>query len=223
MDENVIIKIHPTGIVEKVKEITLKSTTISDFIKEMNNASGKPIVTPILPRNSICYSRHVSGSTVREFVTCFFPSSRVTISYRGTNQELTEDNIRNYEIAMPHLLLRQQFVNGRVSDMVSGVVKSQPEQMQDNVYLLDMPNIYDCGKVCITLEGTPGDIVSSCQRNIDLFFGQSPFSNDLVRWPPGVRNFPDWAMRTSYNSRFILDAEWRYMCKLSDFVNGIKT
>ena len=219
-DDNVMIRIKPDGMVQHVQEVILKTTTMSGFYSEMQNIGTATLCSPILPRGAICHARKNDGDQLHEYITMFFASQKVTISYRSMQDTVTEENVKTYTIAMPHLLLRQHFINGRISDMQSGVIKKIPEHMQDSVFLLQMPNIFEDGKVCIPLQGTPGDIVRTCQANIDLFFGQAPFSNDLIVWPPGISGFEDWQIKTDMNSRFILETEWKYLCKLDSFVKG---
>jgi hypothetical protein len=198
---------------------TFGTVELKPWIEQLVAARGEQFFVPQLSEGQII-ARKTKGA--REVVIVeYAPAIRRVI-------EVVDDRYseRARMIAFPYVYLVIRFRNGMVDTMYVFYRNSRAESLDAELYLPNLPNVYDRGqgyKICTgTISGL--DASWSLARKIEWLarkFWDSQFNHDLIayHWHPSIglgghpQSFAEWEEKSRTDPQFILKIDWRKLDK----------
>ena len=199
---------------EKVS--TVKSIEINSWLEEVMRLRGGQTFTPQLTQGHLLAFK---SEGVREVAVIEFrPAVRRII-------EIIDDPYNEHArlVSFPWVYLVIRFYNGAVSNMYVFYRNTQVENINAEMHLPNLPNVYDDCSICtgeISGLRSGWDLSNKLDWLVNQFF-DSVFNTDLLsnHWKPCCllndhpQTFADWEAKSKTDPKFILRINWRPLGK----------
>jgi hypothetical protein len=173
--------------------------------------------TGLLPRNCIAYVRAPdSKSAIHTLYVVERPAGTVAIKYKtgGSHDAQTDENIVTVNLSWPHTQWLVRWTGQAISDLFICCTTTPIMSLEDHVFILPMPNIYEDGNggVCLGNLVVPEEALPQ-ERTAQLIDTvlNSLWNDDLMPdfEPLGLKGLGEWAERSAADPQFGLSLDYR--------------
>ena len=201
-------------LVRVTKTIVEKQVRTSDLLQEIANT--QPLSTGLLPRGCIAFSRKTDSQGANTLYVMERPAGMVAIRYKngGSHDEQSEENISQLMLSWPRTQWFVRWIGTAISELYITCTKEPVRGLDDPIFVLPMPNIYDDGHggVCLGNLVVP-DTCGPAERTEHLIETvlSSLWNKDLLPdfEPLGLKGLEDWAERSGADPQLGLKLEYR--------------
>ncbi|MGD0088291.1 MAG: hypothetical protein ABSE73_00030 [Planctomycetota bacterium] len=203
------------NLVRFTKTIVERQVRTSDLLTELGRM--QPLDTGLLPRGCIAFSRcNDSRNQVHALYAIERPAGLVCIRYKkaGSQEEQKDDNIISLTLSWPHTIWLVHWTGPAISDLYVCCAKAPIQSLEDAIFVLPMPNIYDSGHAGVCLGNlTLPDASSPNIRSVFLIETvlTSLWNIDLQPdyEPLGFKSLEEWAERSAADGQFGLSLDYK--------------
>jgi len=199
------------NLVRVTKTIIEHQVRTSDLLAELGRM--QPLNTGLLPCGCIAFSRSAdSRNQVHALYVIEHPAGLVSIRYKkaGSQEEQKDDNIVSLILSWPHTIWLVHWTGPAITDLYVCCTKAAIQSLEDAIFVLPMPNIYDSGHAGVCLgnltlsDAANPDVRSACLIETVL---TSLWNMDLQPdyEPLGFKTLEEWAERSAADPQFGLN------------------
>jgi hypothetical protein len=138
------------GAVKRVRTIEEGVTPLADFLKNLQEQTPTIVQTPPLPLNCVRYVKTPFKGEFHEIFCVYSQPGIHTVAWRP--RENHDQKPKNYTVSWPGLIFKFIFNSaGIMLDPRIMVCNTRPTRTQERLYLPSLPNVFDDGRICITI------------------------------------------------------------------------
>ena len=202
-------------LVRVQRTIVERQVRTSELLQEL--ASLYPLATGLLPRQCIAYAR--VNDNDKQAVTVYVierAAGLASIRFKdgGSRDRQSDDNIAELKLSWPHTYWLVKMVGTAISDLYIACSTHPIRDLNEGVFVLPMPNIYDdgYGAVCLGNLVVPDTLTPAArvEKLIESVMS-SLWNNDLSPWleDVGVESLAQWAKRSTEDPQLGLKLQYR--------------
>ena len=204
------------GNLARVTKTTVeRQVRTSDLLDELGRT--QPLHTGLLPPGCIAYSRTTdSRNQINTVYVLERPAGLVVVRYKKapSHEAQKEENIVSLTLSWPHTQWLMHWTGPAISQLLVTCTKTPIRSLEDAIFVLPMPNLYDGGHsgVCLgnlTLPGEPSPAARTA-RLVETVLS-SLWNTDLL--PDyealGLKGLEDWAERSAADPLFGLSLNYK--------------